>query len=281
MLAANRAKNNELWKRLPRLLGANKFGQLRPRARVLATDDRNRPLLVAQDYGAGRVMAFAADSTWIWWMQGFQAEHKRFWRQIALWLARKDELGEGNVWVKLSERRLRQGQRLEFTAGARTATGDPIENATLKAEIIMPDGSTQPVRLARQEDQFTGTFRDTESPGDYTVRVTAQRSGTEPGGDDGSLGFTKTRFLVFQEDLELDNATADISAMDSLAVMTGGQAVAPEQLDELFDRLASDTARLENQTETKRTFWDTWPFFLLLVCLLTAEWFLRKRWGLV
>ena len=277
MLAAGQAKNDKLWSRLPPLAGANKLGQLRPRALVLAVDQRDRPLLVAQDFGAGRVMAFAADSTWRWWMRGFQAEHKRFWRQIVLWLARKDELGEGNVWVKLSQRRLRPGQRLEFTAGARTATGDPIDNATLAAEIIMPDGSIQPIRLTRQEDHFSGTFRGTEAPGDYAVRVTAEQN--EPGGDK-SLGSAQTRFLVFQEDLELDNATADISAMDGLAAMTDGAAVAPEQLDELLDKLAANTESLENRTETKRTFWDTWPFFLILVSLLTVEWFLRKRWGL-
>ncbi len=280
MLSSKRAKNDELWSRLPRLLGANKFERLRPRAQVLAVDQQNRPLLVAQDFGGGRVMAFGADSTWKWWMRGFQAEHKRFWRQIVLWLARKDELGEGNVWVKLSQRRLRPGQRLEFTAGARTATAEPIENAVLAAEIIMPDGSTKPIRLVRQEDHFSGTFRGTEAPGDYAVRVTAEQSVNENGSDE-SLGSAKTRFLVFEEDLELDNATADISAMDGLAAMTDGQAVAPEQLDELLDKLAANTESLENRTETKRTYWDTWGFFLLLVCLLTVEWFLRKRWGLV
>ena len=36
-------------------------------------------------------MAFAGDSTWHWWMHGFEAAHKRFWRQIVLWLARKDQ----------------------------------------------------------------------------------------------------------------------------------------------------------------------------------------------
>ena len=280
MLAADRNKNDKLWELLPPLSGANKLGKPRPRAMVLATDQRERPLLVTQDYGAGRVMAFAADSTWKWWMRGFETAHKRFWRQIVLWLARKDETGDGSVWVKLSQRRLRPDQRLEFTAGAQSPTGDPIENAMLRAEIIMPDGSTQPLRLAREEDYWAGTFRGGAKPGDYAIRVSAEQTPTA-GGVGQSLGTTKTRFLVFQEDLELDNAMADISAMDTLATMTGGQATPPEQLDELLEKLASDTSSLEDRTETKITFWDTWPFFLLIVCLLGVEWFLRKRWGLV
>jgi hypothetical protein len=33
--------------------------------------------------------------------------------------------------------------------------------------------------------------------------------------------------------------------------------------------------------ETKKTLWDTWWMFLAVVVLLSVEWFLRKRWGLV
>jgi organic radical activating enzyme len=79
----------------------------------------------------------------------------------------------------------------------------------------------------------------------------------------------------------LDNASADATAMESLAAMTGGQALAPEQLPELIERLARQTQHLEVQQETKKTFWDQWPFFLTLVGLLAMEWYLRKRWGLV
>ena len=51
------------------------------------------------------MIAFAGDSTWHWTMEGFDDEHKRFWRQVVLWLAHKDETAEGNVWIKLAQRR--------------------------------------------------------------------------------------------------------------------------------------------------------------------------------
>ena len=38
---------------------------------------------------------------------------------------------------------------------------------------------------------------------------------------------------------------------------------------------------LDEKIETKHTPWDTRPFFLVFVGLLSLEWFLRKRWGLV
>ena len=102
MLAGNRQENAALWAKLPPLEGANKFHDLAPGAVVLADAGSDKPLLVAHNFGDGRVMAFAGDSTWRWWMHGYESAFKRFWRQIVLWLARKDQAQEGNVWVRLA-----------------------------------------------------------------------------------------------------------------------------------------------------------------------------------
>jgi uncharacterized membrane protein len=271
MLAPTQQENTALWNKLPPLEGANRFTHFNG-VELAAADDH--PLLVAQSYGLGRVMAFAGDSTWHWWMQGFQAAHKRFWRQITLWLAKKDQAMEGNVWLKLDQRRLAPGQRLDFTVSAQSPTGEAVEDLEASAEIVLPDGARRAVQLIRQENHLAGSYRDTQIAGDYRVEVTAKKK-------DQVLGTARGRFLVYQQDLELDNASADTALLESLAAMTGGESQAPEQLPNLLQRLARQSTRLDVQQETKKTFWDTWPFFLLFVSLLTTEWYLRKRWGLV
>ena len=35
------------------------------------------------------------------------------------------------------------------------------------------------------------------------------------------------------------------------------------------------------EQQTKLTPWDTWPFFLLFLTVISVEWYLRKKWGLV
>ena len=151
MLAGNRQENAALWAKLPPLEGANKFHDLAPGAVVLAEAGPDKPLLVAHNFGDGRVMAFAGDSTWRWWMHGYESAHKRFWRQIVLWLARKDQAQEGNVWIRLAQRRFAPSQRVEFTVGATSPTGEPITDADYKAEIVLPDGTRRPLPLVRQE----------------------------------------------------------------------------------------------------------------------------------
>ena len=112
-----------------------------------------------------------------------------------------------------------------------------------------------------------------------TIRssVTAKDGGEE-------LGTAEARFLVPDQDLELDRPAAEPRLMAQLAEMTkpaGGAALAAEELPDLLKRLADKPPELKEEVIAKVTYWDTWPFFLLFVGLLGAEWFLRKRWGLV
>ena len=128
--------------------------------------------------------------------------------------------------------------------------------------------------MLRKDEQTAGSFRETQLPGDYTIEVTATRKGE-------LLGTARARFIVSQQDLELDNASADLDSMKGVAKSSGGEVIEPEQLPKWLAELMKKTDYLDVKQETKMTLWDQWPLFLCIVVLLTLEWFLRKRWGLV
>ncbi|NQU24537.1 MAG: hypothetical protein HQ567_24910 [Candidatus Nealsonbacteria bacterium] len=284
-LAGSREENASVWSQLPPLDGANKFqNDAFARGAVVLADAGPRvPLLVEHFYGSGRVMAFAADSTWRWWMHGYQSAHKRFWRQIVLRLAQKDK--SGNVWVRLHPRRYPEGAKVQFTVGARSSAGMPLSDARFNARIVLPNGTERPLELIRQGTQMIGSFRHTQAPGDYRIVVDVEHADLpkeegQPQGEATGEG----RFMVFEQDLELDKPAADADLLENLAEMTakaGGKRIAPEQLSKTIAQLARQTEHLKVEEQTKETFWDKWPFFLMLVLLLSVEWFLRKRWGLV
>jgi uncharacterized membrane protein len=269
------------WAALPPLDGANRFDrrELKPNALVLAEADnpQRQPLLVAGQVGDGRTLAFAGDSTWRWPMLGFGDAHRRFWRQCVLWLAKKDEQTAGRVWIRLAGRRAIRGTRVEFAVGAEDPQGEPVEAAQFEIAVKTPDGGSAELRPTKAGDEFSAVFRETEKPGDYQITVTAKDG-------DNILGTAEARFLVPDQDLELDRPAAEPSLMAQLAEMTrpaGGAALAPEELPDLLKRLAGKPPELKEEVIAKVTYWDTWPFFLLFVGLLGVEWFLRKRWGLV
>jgi uncharacterized membrane protein len=278
-LAASPEANKEAWEKLPPLEGANLFSDARLKAGaiVLANADGKEqfPLLVTQTADRGRVIAFAGDSTWRWWMHGFQSAHKRFWRQIVLWLARKDQENQGNVWVRLDNTRYFTGNRVEFSAGAHTPQNEPITDAEFKVEIVKPGNKIANVVMVSKEDHMTGSFRDTQQPGDYTIRVTASRKGELLGPP------AQAQFIVAEQDLELDNASSDPDAMKGVARASGGEIIRAEMLPKWLDELMKKTDFLEVKQETKKTLWDSWNFFFAVLTILTIEWYLRKKWGLV
>ena len=277
------ARNAAIWDTLPPLNGANRFHQIKetPGVRVLATSQHGDPLLVSGAYGRGRVLAFAGDSTYLWSRHGFELQHRRFWRQVVLWLVRREDQEQSNVWIQMPQRRFNPGSNFRFDAGAKSAAGDTIADAKFSATLSLPDGSTATVRLSSHGAIVQGVVNRLRLPGDYTVHLTAQREGQ-------AIGSTRADFQVFDQDVELGNPAADPDQLTQLADLTesaGGKAVAAEELPQLLEMIQRAPPELVIDVETKWQFadtaWEAWIFFLGLVSVLTAEWGLRKKWGLV
>jgi uncharacterized membrane protein len=275
------AANEAAWRELPVLDGANKFDRLRLKdlAEVVAEgDDRSRtPLMVLSAFGEGRTAALAVDSTWHWQMEGFGELHRRFWRQFVLWLAKKDETAGEQVWVRLDQRRYQQGSKVDFTLGADNPQGEPLKSAEFEVQVDKPDGTTETVRVARRGEAATGSFTETSQPGDYKIAVSARDKGE-------SVGAATARFSVSDQDVELDQPAAEPLLLASLAKLTaeaGGAGLAPEELPDLLEKLKSRADEFEEEIVETVTLWDRWPTLLVFVGLLSGEWFLRKRWGLV
>ncbi len=181
------------------------------------------------------------------------------------------------MWIKLDSRRFLPGQRVTFRSGARSAAGDPLTNARLTATVVHPDGDQRPVRLVRQGDYFRGTVTDANQAGTYTLRVTATSEGAE-------MGQHESRFMVYTTDRELSGVTADPGLLRNLAAQTGeqgGRWLTPEELPALFEALRQKPLQLEEKVKLTVTYWDRGTLLLLLVGVLSTEWFLRKKWRLV
>ena len=228
MLAGNRQENAALWAKLPPLEGANKFHDLaagrrragrrrpgqaaagRPQLRRRPRDGLRRRFdlaLVDARLRVGPQAILAADRP-VAGAQGPGAGGQRL-----------GPAGAAPLRAVAAGRVHRGRQRRPPASRSPTPT--------FKAEIVLPDGARRPLSLVRQDEQMAGSFRDTQTAGDYAIEVTATQK-------DQPLGTARARFLVFQQDLELDNASADAPTMESLAAMTGGQSLAPEQLPELI-----------------------------------------------
>jgi hypothetical protein len=268
--------NLAAWKRLPPLLGANKLRKKNAFVEVLARSTDDVPLLFSLETGRSRSLAFAGHSTWRWWMYDFRDQHQRFWRQMILWLARKEFDSDQPVWARVSPRNFNQGAKVQIDFGARDELGNPLTDVDFQTKVIDPEGKETPIAALSGRDGSFGEFKGTTEPGIYRVLVTAKKDGIEFGGQG------RTRFLVDSSDPELDNPAADPSLLQELAQQTGGRVIPAEEFDEFLDQLiTAGPPNLSLTQITRVTLWDNWWYLGAFVFAMTAEWFVRKRRGLV
>jgi len=286
--AGTLAAQQAAWDALAPLTGANRLGPPRvaPGVSVLLQTPEADPLLVIGEYGQGRVVAFAGDSTWRWWRQGDDAAHRRFWRQMLLWLMDRSDDSDVGLVVELPDRRFESGQPAPWRVihtGQNPGTG-------VELQIVAADGSTieiQPSEADIQQaaDQAsepgTATLAGTMpqlAPGLYQLRATLT-------GSDVTAGKS---FQVLANDRELARPYADLTYLAQLSGQTaasGGASFLPSQVGELIERISELRRTSAAPVVTKYRLGDTpasaWPLFVLLIGLLSAEWILRRRWGLV
>jgi uncharacterized membrane protein len=284
--------NARLWSELKPLVGANRFigPKLNPNVEVLLETELQAPILVVGQYGSGRTAAFAGDTTWQWWRQGKSELHRRFWRQLMLWLLSRDTPETDSIWIKIDSRRFDRQQPSSFTAGLQmiTSNGEGDDDSLmLRAEIITDDGKSIPISNVTKSTNpesaadpwITGTIPDLEA-GLYKLRV-------QPETGDGPPEPAEILFQVVDFDVELSNPLAEVSRLEQLAELTGaagGRSFNPAEVDSLIDTIARLRNRASLPVVSKRRLGDDpTSGWLLMICFLgclAGEWILRKAWGL-
>jgi uncharacterized membrane protein len=267
--------------------GVSRMGKAKDQvADVLLRSEGGDDILVAGNFGAGRSIAFAGDTTYLWVRppKGDQY-HERFWRQHALWLAHQEE-AEGSVWVKPDVRRLAAGGRLGFSAGVRGKGGLDLKEARFEAKVIGPGGEVL-VQTVRDKDEERGTFFKTDAPGEYRLVVDGKAKDTD---GQAVSGQASARFLVYQDDAEMTRRAADHEFLKRLAAAGGGK-FHPGDEDALARYLHDLPSQPLSGWRPKANLWPDWrrsslsgflpTFLVVFVGLVSLEWFLRRRWGMV
>ena len=274
-LGSSPEETRQLWAALPSLAASAPLGGPKPGATVLAVTTAPagtvHPLVAVQRYGRGRSMVFAGEASWRWRMMvpSSDRSYEFFWRQAVRWLAGAGARsrrchGAGH----LRTRRLRSNR-----CGRSGSSVRPVADAIVEATLAVPGGETRPLALRRESSasgRFTAALRPVEA-GLYRIRADARRG-------DAALGTADRWFYVGGRDREFAEPRLNEGVLRRVAQATGGQYV---RADEVSRIVASLQAILPQSIEPERR--DLWhePWALaLVIALLSAEWILRRRWGL-
>jgi hypothetical protein len=286
-LNEDRAVSHKIWNELPEVSIPETLEGLKPGATVLveARQTGSRaggspgrvgatvPLLAHQRYGRGHALAFTASDTWRWQlkMDSKSNAHETFWRQMLRYLV---SISPDQTMVASENDVYALGDPVRIAADVRDKKFFSVDDARVTARVIKPSGTSVELPLnftARDNaDVYVAEYKADEL-GRHQIELTAIGA---------KIGSTTAHsdFLVAELNREFYDAAQNEDLLRRIAAETGGKYYTLDQLDSLVDDLTY--RKTDNSQLVTVELWDMPINFLLLVGLVSGEWFLRKREGL-
>ncbi|HEX7880580.1 MAG TPA: hypothetical protein VF720_14290 [Candidatus Eisenbacteria bacterium] len=282
--------NTAAWTDLPPLSSASAEPAVKGGAEVLVSGSDEFPVLVAGRAGAGKVLVAPAAGFWRWAFRPEGREdrrdfHERLWVNAARWLTSPDLASR--LHVEPGRPVFERGDAVDITA--RLADGDyqPLDGAEINVTITRDDSLTTPrapgapeepavqprsLSLAGSGGGFYAGETGSLKPGRYRFRAQARKG-------DKSLGEATGSFAVETMGLEFRRPAADPGFLARLAAESGGTYYAAADARRLPEELV--VSGKSSQEVVTLDIWDSPWFFVAFVGLLSSEWFLRRRRGMV
>jgi hypothetical protein len=275
MLGGDSSVNADTWAKMP---PPHFIAQVKalPGAEVLleAVAGSRLPAAVLRPFGAGRVYYHAFDESWRWRYEVADLYHVRFWNQIG------DYIGEApfaarDKFVQLDAGQLtyQPGEQADIRARLRDANGRPVSDVSVNAVLFRDGQKVATITLSPDEG------------GLYRGRTTALESGSyELAVDTAAVPSdqlkARTQFAVTaRQNAERTLLSLNEDLLRQVSLAGGGEYLREEQCDALIDRLAPLSTGQVIESDT--VLWQSWWWFLPIVLLLTIEWMLRKRFGML
>ncbi len=245
-------------------------------ADALTFDGLSVPWLVTRMFGAGRVVYVSTDQTWRWRYKVADRFHWRFWNQlIATTIQPPYSVGDSYVALGSDRIEYQSGESATIRARLRNPDGEPIGDSTVEALLVKQDQIVARIPLAA-DDPARGTYRGRTGPlalGDYSLRIRA--SGIDP----NVLRATTPIWVETRDTGELDRVSLDSPLLQQIAANGGGVYFHESEADRMIDQLEPlSTGRI---VESDILIWQSFYWFVIVIAMLTAEWWIRKRLGLM
>lgn len=277
-LSVDDQQNRRFWTELPaphRMVAVNALPGSEVLVEALVGDTR-RPAIVTRTYGAGRILYMAFDESWRWRYKVADTYHQRIWNQLATFVMPQPfAVSDDYVSVDTGTVSYGFGDSVDIRVRLTGLDGKPAVNATADA-LVWRDGRVVSTVSLNADPEVPGIYRSTTGAldaGAYEVSVRAA-------GYSESVLKARSRFTVSPpESGEMEQTASNTALLKNMAEASGGVFLREEQLSQLPDLLnpLSSGRVVETQTELWQTYW----WFAAIVLLLSVEWMLRKRSGLL
>lgn len=250
-----------------------------------AEQQRQRALMLWHRFGAGKVLQMNFDESWRLRYGIGDRVHHQFWGQIVRWCA-SDRLSVGTDLVRMGTDKVmyRVGEAIKVKARLLDAQRNPVLDGRVRASLMQDDEVIHSVELtpdAAKSGLLTAEIRDVKNDGAYRIELVGDdvdRLLALDSSDAESVGMEIGIRNVATGNEALD-IVADDTVLRQLADWTGGTVATPADAERVLESLGPESSFSRRRWATP--LWNTWPVVLAFLSILSLEWVLRKKAGLV
>ncbi len=273
---------DELWNNLPPVNYYSANFSFLPGAKSLLTSRINNratnfPLLISYELNKRRSLTLWGKDFWRWKLSAHLNDLSPF-----------DELMSNSVkWlnavnikrkikVEPVKRVFASGEKIEFIAEVNNEAAIPVENANVIVKINDENGEQSEINLLSiGEGIYKGSLVSL-APGDYNFSPEIKLNGK-------IIHLKSSKFSVEEFSAENLITTRNIHLLTQLSENSGGKYFQIENRNEAIEQIAIKIKDSKKIVIKKSTFplWHYEITLLLLIILLSLEWFIRKRAGLL
>ncbi len=273
------ATSLDIQRHLPEQYWLVEAARKKPAAIVLAEHptltgrDGKLPVFVYQFVGAGKAMLNTIDDTWRWRYRAGDRYFGRFWVQTLRFLARSKLVGRKQAELESDRKRYQRNQpvqiRARFPNPGLTPTGGEVA-----VQVERKGHGSRRVTLKSSPGAptvFEGVL--SQSPeGRYEVRL------LPPPVLDGPI--PTAEFEVVAPAGEFERIAMNEPELTRAAEISSGKFYTPLTVGTMLRDLPKPR-KVPLDTDPPIPLWNSWAVLLLFLCVITAEWLLRKRKQLV
>ena len=285
------ATNETIWGTFPSLFWRHPVVE-RKREAVVLLEAENPPeasdgnvLMAIRRYGEGAVFYSGVNTVWRWRYPSESYDYDRFWDRVVRYLGETRLLGaQKQVALSTDKAVYAPGEDVIITLRILDpALQEQLRNERLYVTVTGSGGQRLSVELSPDAKlpEYRGTYT-AQHLGRGVIR--ARHVASTADSEAKPLFEVSQSFEVKLRSLEELDTSADLEGMKALADKTGGKyldyrTVSAQTLAELASKIPVQEQVLSEPVVFE--FWDTLGVLALFLVLVSAEWSLRKLWGVL
>ena len=266
---------------LPPVVYPNKGFRIKPGSRTIATANVNNistefPMIITNNQAGRRSIAFIAGNVWRWRIDS-GINDGNFFDQLLYnsiqWLRVSDK--QRKFFVKTSKEIYAAGEQVNFTAELYDDKLVPVDDGEISI-LITGGGKEYSLRLTNTEPGiYTGSINIPQQ-GDFNYSAEAKLNEVTNAEYEG-------KFNIGEVDLEKLQTVMNENYLKMLASLTGGTYNYIDKSSEVFRKIETSYHNKIKESISSVTYdpLSLEGILLILILLLSAEWFIRKKEGML